>query len=124
VELDARLYHDSRNTVGEDLRGGLLDLGQQLLGLVREKTDGLWMLPRRSQRASEIKDVSSSWLDLRWLRSRAVFVREERSDCLVRTADDVPGHNWRQNPVLVAVDHPIAEFAAGVELFVVPPWPR
>jgi len=51
------------------------------------------------------------------------LVGEERSDCLVGTADDAAGGDWRQNPVLVAMDDPIAELAAGVELFVVPSWP-
>jgi hypothetical protein len=52
-----------------------------------------------------------------------VLVGGERSDCLVGTADDGAGEDWRQNPVLVATGDPIAELAAGIKLFVVPSWP-
>lgn len=53
-----------------------------------------------------------------------MLVGKERGDCLVGAADDVPGDDRWQHAVLVAMDHPIAELAAGVELFVVPAWSR
>jgi hypothetical protein len=51
------------------------------------------------------------------------LVGEERGDCLLGAADEVPGEDRRQHAVLSAMNDPVAELAAGVELFVVPAWP-
>jgi hypothetical protein len=43
------------------------------------------------------------------------LVGEERTGCLVGAADDVPGEDRRQHPVLVAMDDPVAELGAAHE---------